>query len=275
MITRKHPELGGGPSLAGAIALTGLFATSLHGSTTTVDFAGGAPSNIGNWTWGIPVSYPATGGNPGRYMRTDNLDTFAPQLRTQGSSIFTGDYRAAGVISIGVDVRTIAVDFSAAGRPLALMLIDDNGTPGNPNDDWAAYTLGADIPTPSEGWKSIDFVVPSNATTLPPGWNTITFGPGANPNWSAVITGVDRLQFFYGDPEFFFIFQMWDLGADNIRITVSDPAVPGDLDGDGIVDGEDLGVLLSLWGSDDPLADLNGDGIVDGEDLGILLSNWT
>jgi len=26
------------------------------------------------------------------------------------------------------------------------------------------------------------------------------------------------VQFFYGDPTFFFIFQQWEVGADNVRI---------------------------------------------------------
>ena len=41
-----------------------------------------------------------------------------------------------------------------------------------------------------------------------------------------------------------------------------------DLNGDGIRDGADLGVLLSLWGSPDPLGDLDGSGLVDGADIG-------
>jgi len=51
---------------------------------------------------------------------------------------------------------------------------------------------------------------------------------------------------------------------------------PADLNGDGVVDGADLGILLSNWGKclGCP-ADLNGDGVVDGADLGILLSAWT
>lgn len=51
--------------------------------------------------------------------------------------------------------------------------------------------------------------------------------------------------------------------------------VPGDLNGDGVVDGADLGILLGAWGTDDPFADLNGDGEVDGADLGTLLGMWT
>jgi len=46
-----------------------------------------------------------------------------------------------------------------------------------------------------------------------------------------------------------------------------------DLNDDGVVNGADLGILLSAWGSSGP-GDFNGDGVVDGADLGILLSQW-
>ena len=49
---------------------------------------------------------------------------------------------------------------------------------------------------------------------------------------------------------------------------------PGDLNGDGGVDGGDLGLLLAVWGTSDPAADLDGSGTVDGGDLGLLLSAW-
>lgn len=52
-------------------------------------------------------------------------------------------------------------------------------------------------------------------------------------------------------------------------------ATPGDLSGDGDVDGIDLAMLLAAWGSDDPQADLDGDGHVNGIDLALLLGLWT
>jgi hypothetical protein len=52
------------------------------------------------------------------------------------------------------------------------------------------------------------------------------------------------------------------------------PPVQGDLNGDGVVNGADLGILLTGWGTDGA-GDLNGDGVVDGADLGILLTAWT
>lgn len=52
----------------------------------------------------------------------------------------------------------------------------------------------------------------------------------------------------------------------------------GDLNGDGSVNGADLGIMLAAWGpcgtSGPCIADLTCDGIVDGADLGILLGNW-
>ncbi len=52
------------------------------------------------------------------------------------------------------------------------------------------------------------------------------------------------------------------------------PAVVGDLNGDGIVTGADLGMLLGNWGGSG-VGDLNNDGNVDGADLGLLLANWS
>lgn len=47
-----------------------------------------------------------------------------------------------------------------------------------------------------------------------------------------------------------------------------------DLNDDGVVDGNDLAILLGQWG-ERGVADLNGDGIVDGGDLAILLGSWS
>ena len=50
---------------------------------------------------------------------------------------------------------------------------------------------------------------------------------------------------------------------------------PADLNGDGLVDGADLGLMLAAWGSCSGCdADLNEDGLVNGADLGLLLAAW-
>jgi hypothetical protein len=52
---------------------------------------------------------------------------------------------------------------------------------------------------------------------------------------------------------------------------------PADLNVDGVVNGDDLGILLGLWGictSSSCIGDLNDDGVVNGDDLGSLLASW-
>ena len=51
-----------------------------------------------------------------------------------------------------------------------------------------------------------------------------------------------------------------------------DDGCGGDLNGDGTVDGADIGLLLAQWGTAD--GDINGDGTVDGADMGMLLAQW-
>jgi hypothetical protein len=57
--------------------------------------------------------------------------------------------------------------------------------------------------------------------------------------------------------------------------------IPGDLNGDGTVNGADLAILLSNYGDvgltapgDYSMGDINGDGSINGADLAILLSNY-
>ena len=49
--------------------------------------------------------------------------------------------------------------------------------------------------------------------------------------------------------------------------------VPGDLDGNGVVNGADIAILLNAWGGGGP-ADIDGDGTVDARDMSILLNNF-
>lgn len=54
------------------------------------------------------------------------------------------------------------------------------------------------------------------------------------------------------------------------------PPLIGDLNGDGKVNGADLGIVLGDWGLSGPVpADLNQDDKVNGDDVNLLLQNWT
>ncbi len=59
----------------------------------------------------------------------------------------------------------------------------------------------------------------------------------------------------------------------NQTISISS-SIPGDLNGDGVVNGADLAELLAQWNTNG-VADLTGDGVVNGADLASLLAMWT
>jgi len=56
-----------------------------------------------------------------------------------------------------------------------------------------------------------------------------------------------------------------------VNDTLLTPPCPTDLNGDGLTDTADLGILISAFGTSDPTADLNDDNIVDTADLGVLI----
>lgn len=69
--------------------------------------------------------------------------------------------------------------------------------------------------------------------------------------------------------------QIADLGGNS----VNQQCCVGDILADSIINGADLGAVLSYWGpvtssSVSRSCDLNGDGVVNGADLGTLLANW-
>ncbi|TVQ32541.1 MAG: hypothetical protein EA376_05420 [Phycisphaeraceae bacterium] len=122
------------------------------------------------------------------------------------------------------------------------------------------HALGLDHPKDAVAEGSVNL----DPNTFEPGWP-----------WSSadvmhpVYTGIKRqltidevgaLQFLYG-------------------VEVEEDTLPGDINGDGVVNSQDLALVLGSWGAcpKAPLpciSDINGDGLVNAQDLAILLANW-
>jgi hypothetical protein len=118
-----------------------------------------------------------------------------------------------------------------------------------------------------------------------------SFDEAGNARWSAPVAlsasseiGRPTLVSMAGTPAWAaFVWQSGGSGASDVvgqRLnadgTLGPIAVVGDLNGDGLVNGQDLGILLGAWGpSAGSPADLDGDGVVNGQDLGVLLGNWS
>jgi len=116
-------------------------------------------------------------------------------------------------------------------------------------DDGAWFTLET-VAISDAAWQALEWSVPSEgASTLQIRFVASDLGSG-----SVVEAGVDEIRIFAAG--------------------CADAPCVGDLDGDGQVDGADVGLMLADWGSNDPAADQNGDGAVNGADLGLLLGAW-
>lgn len=62
-----------------------------------------------------------------------------------------------------------------------------------------------------------------------------------------------------------------------LEVTIDVPDAPtceGDINGDGVVDGTDVSLILGYWGSANSMYDLDGNSIVDGGDLAMVLGGW-
>ena len=199
---------------------------SVQADSFTETFSGG--SNQGGWLFNGTGSILPNGGNPDAWLSAVDVDTFGPMLASNPSvsSPFTGNYVERGITSIGFDGMSNS-DFNTAGDPafsITLRLRDSQGTPFDQSDDLWVYIVGDElIPQPADGWKPFDFEIPSDFVgTLPTGWvggEGFDVGLPAGVTFADVISNVDQVEFLWLDPDFFAIFQQWDVGADNIRIT--------------------------------------------------------
>jgi len=236
--------------------------------------------SINGWSGITP-----TGGNPGARIHWNNFtDTFGIAARTSTNPAFIGDYTEKGEVELAIDFQVNFITFGGnpVPRTLVVILYDDDPFEGAPPAAvWK--TLGT-LPGTGLPWTTFSTTIENvDDEALPPGWNgagaedPVTFEPilPAGRTWSNVLQGVDRIEFTTFVPGFFYGFTFFNLSIDNVKITPLGGGLFGDLNGDGVVDGADLGILLNAWGTDDPTADLDENGVVDGADLGLLLNAWS
>lgn len=232
-------------TIIGLLAATLSTATIAQADEFVDDFESG-PS-AGGWRISGGGTTESEGGNPGAWLHRNNLDTFAPIVRTTipADTPFVGDYRDMGVTQISFDAQLLFRDWGdAVGFPMSILLRDTKGTPNDVQDDDYAYYAGPDVPLMAEGWVHYDFVIPSESTdAVPEGWSGGWAGDGENfrpgVDWNDVITNVDQVEIWWIHPAWFAILSQWDVGMDNIAIETEDAGVLGDLNDDGVVNAAD------------------------------------
>jgi hypothetical protein len=137
----------------------------------------------------------------------------------------------------------------------------------------------AAVPTASDGSSCSEVVVTWPAVAGATGY-TLWRGPSADPAQATLLVAnatspASDATIVPGTTYWYFVQSTNSCGGGPLGAGDSGVAgLAGDLNGDCLVNGADLGVLLSQWGTDGS-ADLNGDGTVDGADLGLLIAAWS
>ena len=137
-----------------------------------------------------------------------------------------------------------------------------------------------DLAGSAPGEDQMDISISNNGGASWQLLETVTASPGVwvqrEFDLASIIVPTTQMQlrFVVGD---YINGSVVEAGIDNLRCfgLECDDSVPGDLNGDGLVNGADLGLMIAVWGTSDSSADLNGDGSVDGGDLGLLIAYWT
>ena len=233
----------------------------------TVAFEDDCEMDLG-WTLGVPGDTATTG----IWERVDPFGTdaqpendatpgagtlcFVTGQGSQGGSLGEND------VDDGITTLLSPIFDATSGESMTIQMSlwysnNQGASPNNDsmpielsNDGGGSWVMLEDFSTNTGTWiqrnyNLDDYVVPTNQMQLR--FIARDLGDG-----SVVEAGVDDVSIF--------------------GIGCPDTGCLGDLNGDGIVDGGDLGLLLAAWNTGD--ADLNGDGNTDGADIGLLLSYW-
>ena len=211
----------------------------------------GDTATAGVWVRGDPIATTAQ-------SEDDHTSGSATQCAFTGQGTVGGSAGAADVDGGITTLQSPILGTMVAGAHLRYWFWYTNNLGGSPNLD--------------------EFVVQVSSDGIV--WTTATTVQSSATAWREADITLDGLVAVGSNIRVRFIAQ--DLGAgslveaaiDDVKIvTIGCPAEIGDINGDGLVNGADLTILLSQWGGPGS-GDLNGDQIVGGADLAALLSNW-
>ncbi|MEE2896408.1 MAG: hypothetical protein VX726_11795 [Planctomycetota bacterium] len=174
-------------------------------------------------------------------------------LRPREDSTVYGSVALRGGRALGLTIGDLGED----GRPEVLVVSED-GAGASRLDVYRIDTIALEDPKVGSPRRPyLEFQVRAGLPLDSPAANFNTTTGGLAPVSGVDANGLPKLEVLeYG------------------RVGLSGCTV-ADLNGDGVVDADDLGLLFGFWGTCGGCPeDLNGDGRVNSIDVGILFSNW-
>lgn len=180
-------------------------------------------------------------------------------------------------------IKVWIMDNSGGSHPLLTLEARPDQTVGGTSTPAAEVWESWTFPTAAVGWvPQQQSVISLTRPVLAAGvraWIVARSdaSAGMNPVWNWAAQGSGFVATTSGSPE------AWQPGGVGAVVSIVIEGTPWsppdpDLDGDGIVGGSDLTILLAAWGACPPKdgcsADLDASGEVDGIDLAALLAAW-
>ncbi|HDY65896.1 MAG TPA: PEP-CTERM sorting domain-containing protein [Phycisphaerae bacterium] len=227
-----------------------------------------------NWTGGNPIFSPAPSqvpdGGPGGlgdgYLQI-GVSGFHLGIRNIAGQ-WAGDYLAAGITAVEMDVNRIA---GPSDVSLRILLFGPGGT-------WASTDLAPTLTGP--GWQHLSFGLSAADLTYVPG-STNPQAPDGTGILGDTLSGVTRLLIRHDSvtptiPGLSPPFITATLGIDNIT-AVPEPSLLGDANNDGVVSADDYGSVQLHFGDTGDigiLGDANLDGVVSADDYGSVQLNF-
>jgi trimeric autotransporter adhesin len=192
-------------------------------------------------------------------------------LAVHEDKLILGGFMPSGMAADGYMGPVVAFDGETwtnlgaglIGKAVRLITFNDGSGPAL----YAGVNSGLDTPMGSlRMWDGTEWIVPHGGV-----------GNVIDPLWSyasALAVSSDGSQLAVGG----FFTNAGDVSSGSIAILHGCPPIPGDLNGDGVVNVSDLLILFDNWGQCDDCgdcpADLNGDCVVNVSDLLVLFDSW-
>ena len=266
-----------------------------HGFVTPVTQYASTCAHLASW--GFVVILPQTQGSlfPSHSAFADDLVSALDWMSAQGGtagSPWAGAVDPARRGAMGHSMGGGCALVAADRDPSIRVAVPFSAAETNPSSTSACLGVGV----------ATRIIVGSQDTIVAPSTNAPMFANLRGPSQLVSITGGFHCGFIDGSiafcdsgsipraeqlaivrresTEFLLLYlrgdgQRWDAvwGAPGAGVTAQVRQTP-DLDGNGRIDGSDLGLMLANWGLPGR-GDLDGDGAVTGGDLGQLLAAWT
>jgi hypothetical protein len=284
------------------------------GRSSTVTIGGANDANIAtdvkNATIFADTPDNSNGAGPGMFAGTDGTgmalrgliqfdvadnvpagsEIFGVQLELFLGMVAGAGGMGSGPTSVNIELHALSDDWGdgTTGQGAAGIGGTGHGFPANPGDaTWTSNFYGTSLWTNPGG----DFAATASAVT------TVGTTVNAGSIWGSTPALVSDVQGWLNNPSTDFGWELVNTDETDLRtfrafwtsessnatlrpeLLVTYARLPGDVNNDGIVNGQDIAVIASNWlqmGTDanDPAGDANFDGIVNGQDIAQVASHW-